>query len=63
MTGRKSDRDGEYSLAWPILTAPYTCRPFVAIQGGDKSTVALSLVRSISPDSVSKRKAFGGAET
>lgn len=62
MTGRKS---GMVNIHWPGLSSP---RRTLVVRSwydtrGDKSTVALSLVRSISPDSVSKRKAFGGVET
>lgn len=73
---KKRFEAGAYKFKWLVAKAgwwifiglayPHRAVHLSSVRGdtrGDKSTVALSLVRSISPDSVSKRKAFGGVET
>lgn len=49
-------RDGEYSLAWPILTAPYTCRPFVAIQEGTRARLLCPLLDPYLPTAFRNEK-------
>lgn len=62
MTGRKRG-SGEYSLAWPILTAALHLSSVRGDTRGEGQ--ARSLCPLLDPyllDSVSKRKAFGGRE-